>query len=172
MNHHPDSMFEGNRKGVQVAELRCTTQTQSAEETLCLGREVGGHLRGGEIILVTGDLGAGKSVFAHGVAQRLGVDRWRGSPTFALVHEYASTPALIHVDLYRLGAEEAADLGLEEYAVPTSILLVEWADRAPEYLRSLSSAGFVEVHLGYARGDTRAVLIAMDSERESQGDAC
>src|SRR5438270_12776907 len=111
-------MFEGNRKGVQVAGTRRTIQTHSAEETLEIGREIGKGLSGGEIILLTGELGAGKSVLARGVALALGIERWRGSPTFALVHEYDSLPAFVHVDLYRLAQGEVEELGLEEYAVP------------------------------------------------------
>jgi tRNA threonylcarbamoyladenosine biosynthesis protein TsaE len=156
-------MFEANRKGAQVAEFRRTIETHSAAETLELGRQLGEGLSGGEVILLTGELGAGKSVFARGVAQALGIDRWRGSPTFALVHEYASTPALIHVDLYRLAEGDAYDLGLEEYAVPESILLVEWANRDFGYVRALPHAQSVDVHLAHCPGDTRALTITGDA---------
>src|SRR5579859_1425383 len=132
-----------------MAGIRRTIETHSAEETMKVGREIGERLTGGEIILLTGELGAGKSVLAHGVALGLGIDRWRGSPTFALVHEYDSVPAFIHVDLYRLAQHEAEELGLEEYAVPSMVLLLEWADRASDYLSELPRTRCVHVELAH-----------------------
>lgn len=133
---------------------------------------IGEGLSGGEIILLTGDLGAGKSVFARGVTQALGIDRWRGSPTFALVHEYHSEPVLIHVDLYRLGPEEVEELGLEEYAVPSTVLLVEWADRADGYLRALPHGRCIQVDLEHGRGDSRTLVVSSDTLARSGRDAC
>jgi tRNA threonylcarbamoyladenosine biosynthesis protein TsaE len=130
---------------------------------------MGDSLRGGEIILLTGSLGAGKSVFARGVASALRVPRWRGSPTFALVHEYSSSPALIHIDLYRLSAEEVEELGLEEYASPANVLVVEWADRAPEYLNTLPHSRLIAVHLEHGPGDERMVTV---EEANSRPEGC
>lgn len=165
-------MFEGNRKGVQVAGSAHTIQTHSAEETLQLGRELGERLSGSEIILLTGELGAGKSVLAHGVAHALGVRHWRGSPTFALVHEYDSVPALVHVDLYRLASEEVEELGLEEYAVPSTVLLVEWADRAVDYLHGLPHTRCISVDLAYGPSDTRTLTATTDIVRQSGRGTC
>ncbi len=165
-------MFEGNRKGVQVAGIRRTIQTLSAEETLEVGRGIGNRLSGGEIILLTGDLGAGKSVLAHGIALAMGIARWRGSPTFALVHEYDSLPALIHVDLYRLRQDEAEALGLEEYAVPSMVILVEWADRASEYLSELPRTQCIHVELAHGPGDTRMLTVTTDTAMQEEGETC
>lgn len=165
-------MFEGNRKGVQVTGVRRTIQTHSAEETLEVGREIGERLSGGEIILLTGELGAGKSVLARGVAVALGIDHWRGSPTFALVHEYGSLPALIHVDLYRLAQDEVEELGLEEYAAPSTVLLVEWADRAAEFLARLPCTQCIHVELAHGPGDRRELSVITDAAEPREGDAC
>lgn len=85
-----------------------------------------------------GPIGAGKSVLARGIAAGLDIRNWRGSPTFNLVHEYSGSPALIHLDMYRLSETEIEDLGIEEYLRSDAVLVVEWADRAPDYLMELS----------------------------------
>jgi tRNA threonylcarbamoyladenosine biosynthesis protein TsaE len=165
-------MFEANRKGAQVAGSRRTISTRSAEQTEEAGNTLGVGLEGSEIVLLTGTLGAGKSVFARGVAQALGVTRWRGSPTFSIVHEYASTPALIHVDLYRLAPGEVEELGLEEYASPGSVLLVEWADRALQYLESLPHTRRIHVHLEHGEGDERTMTVEENSLRPVRRVGC
>jgi tRNA threonylcarbamoyladenosine biosynthesis protein TsaE len=165
-------MFEANWKGAQVAGFRRTTQTHSAAETLEAGRELGNSLNGGELVLLTGELGAGKSVFAQGVAQAVGVRHWRGSPTFALVHEYASTPPFVHVDLYRLVEGDAQELGLEEYALPSSILLVEWADRDLEYLETLPYSNRIHVDLAHGPDDLRALTVTGDSAVRAGRSTC
>ena len=152
-------MFEANPKGAQVTNAVTMMNSPSAEHTRDSGRSLGATLKGGEIVLLTGSLGAGKSVFARGIADALGVRAWRGSPTFSLVHEYRSTPALYHLDLYRLTAHEVEDLGLDEYADEESVMVVEWADRAETYLRSLSHSRLIAVDLEHATGDTRDIRI-------------
>lgn len=79
---------------------------------------------------------------------------------------------LIHVDLYRLAEDEAEELGLSEYAVPTSVLLVEWADRALEYLESLPHTRSVYVHFEHGRGDGRELTIEEDAHREAGHGRC
>jgi tRNA threonylcarbamoyladenosine biosynthesis protein TsaE len=165
-------MFEANRKGTQVAGCRRTIQTHSAAETWAAGEQLGNDLKGGEIVLLTGELGSGKSVFARGVAHAVGVRHWRGSPTFALVHEYASTPVLVHGDLYRLAAGEAQVLGFEEYAAPSSVLLVEWADRDLEYLETLPHTARIYVDLAYGQGDSRVLTMMRETSVEAGRDAC
>jgi tRNA threonylcarbamoyladenosine biosynthesis protein TsaE len=172
MKHHPVSMFPTKRKGAQVVGSHPIINSPSAAQTEEIGQVIGRRLHGGEIVLLTGSLGAGKSVFARGVASALGVTRWRGSPTFALVHEYSSTPALIHIDLYRLAEEEIEDLGLEEYASPANVLVVEWADRAPEYLRALPSSRLIAVHLEHGPGDERMVTVEEENARPAGDSGC
>lgn len=103
------------------------------EETEALGRELGRELAPRGILLLDGDLGAGKTVLTRGVAAALGIDR-RGvqSPTFTLVREHEGAGGkLIHVDLYRLEPEEVADLALEEIFAGEGVKVVEWASRLP-----------------------------------------
>ena len=102
--------------------------SSSEGETLDLGRMLGKQLLPGITVLISGDLGSGKTVFVRGVGEGLGVARVR-SPSFTLVNEYR-TPTLdiIHVDLYRLDSDGVDDLGLEDYLEDGCVLFVEWAE--------------------------------------------
>jgi tRNA threonylcarbamoyladenosine biosynthesis protein TsaE len=104
-----------------------------------MGRGVGRLLKGGEIVLLEGDLGYGKTVFARGIAAGLGIPPEEvSSPSFTLVHEYrGGRVPLFHLDLYRLERpdEEASGLGIEEILAAGGVVLVEWGDRLPPYLR-------------------------------------
>ncbi len=101
--------------------------------TEACGRWLGEHLRGRGVILLEGDLGAGKTVFVRGLAAALGVDRREvQSPTYALVHEYAGRDGdLVHVDLYRLEGDQVESLGLDEHLRGRTLLAVEWPSRWP-----------------------------------------
>lgn len=147
-------MFPARGKGAQVRRV----VTRSETETELLGERLGRTLRGGELVLLDGELGAGKSALARGMARGMGVERWRGSPTFNLVHEYRTEPALYHVDLYRLAPGEPEDLGLEEYARPDSVVVVEWAERWSEYLRGLGSR-VIHLELRHTGDDEREIAI-------------
>jgi tRNA threonylcarbamoyladenosine biosynthesis protein TsaE len=115
--------------------------------------------------LLRGSIGAGKSVFARGVAEGLGANFWQGSPTFALIHEYDSSPPLYHADLYRLAKSEIEGLGLQEYAAQNSILLIEWADRAQEHLAHIAPGGSIWVDIGYSGNRERVVTIHAESRK-------
>lgn len=104
------------------------------------GFDLGRMVRGGELVLLFGDLGAGKTVFVRGIAAGLGADPDEvASPTFALVHEYGRGSApLVHADLYRLpnaAKETLSDLGLDERLEGGSVVVIEWP-RAPWLERS------------------------------------
>src|SRR5687768_2644264 len=88
-------------------------------------------LRAGDVLLLSGNLGAGKTAFVRGLAEGLGIDpREVSSPTFTLVHEYrGGRLTLYHVDLYRLDRAATDDLGLEEMGVSDGVLAIEWPDR-------------------------------------------
>jgi tRNA threonylcarbamoyladenosine biosynthesis protein TsaE len=105
--------------------------TASEEETQALARELSATLRAGDVVLLSGDLGAGKTTFVRGLAEGLGIDpREVSSPTFTLVHEYRGHGlALYHADLYRLESTATDDLGLEEIGVRDGVLAIEWPDR-------------------------------------------
>jgi tRNA threonylcarbamoyladenosine biosynthesis protein TsaE len=104
-----------------------------------MGRGIGRALKGGELLLLEGDLGHGKTVFARGVAVGLGIPPDEvSSPSFTLVHEYrGGRLPLFHVDLYRLESpeEEVGGLGIEEILAAGGVVLVEWGERLPPYLR-------------------------------------
>jgi tRNA threonylcarbamoyladenosine biosynthesis protein TsaE len=101
------------------------------EETRCLGRVIGELVHGGEIICLEGDLGAGKTLLAQGIAEGLAVDGYVSSPTFTIVCEYEGRLPLYHMDLYRLDDPEMlADIGFEEYLTSDGVTVIEWAGKA------------------------------------------
>lgn len=106
-----------------------THLTHSEEETQAVARELGSALHAGDIVLLSGDLGAGKTAFVRGLAAGLGISQDEvSSPTFTLVHEYrGGRLTLYHADLYRLEQAATDDLGLEEMA--DGVLAIEWPDR-------------------------------------------
>jgi tRNA threonylcarbamoyladenosine biosynthesis protein TsaE len=111
-----------------------TVTTQSEDETATLGRELAATLSAGDVLLLYGDLGAGKTAFVRGLAEGLGVSRDEvSSPTFTLIQEYrGGRVTLFHVDLYRIeDPREFDELGLEEIA-EEGVLAIEWAERLPE----------------------------------------
>lgn len=110
-------------------------RTLGEEETAAAGEAFAARIGAGDVVLLFGDLGAGKTAFVRGLARGLGAPGEEvTSPTFTLVQEYRGRLTLYHADLYRLTPPEVADLGLDELA-EGSILAVEWAERwddAPE----------------------------------------
>lgn len=104
-------------------------KTNNAEESIALGKKIGSLLKKGSVILLTGDLGAGKTTFTKGIGQALGVKRIINSPTFTIVKIYEGSMPLYHLDLYRLdGVGE--DFDLEEYLYGQGICVVEWPYQA------------------------------------------
>jgi tRNA threonylcarbamoyladenosine biosynthesis protein TsaE len=105
--------------------------SHSVDQTRRLGARLAELLAPGDVLVLGGTLGAGKTVFAQGVASGLGIEEPVTSPTFTLIHEYEGRLPLYHVDLYRIGGEvEAGDLGLEDYVYGDGVTLIEWAERA------------------------------------------
>jgi tRNA threonylcarbamoyladenosine biosynthesis protein TsaE len=129
--------------------------TSSPAETEELGRELGTRLRVGDVVLLTGELGAGKTTFVRGVAMGAGSAAPVASPTFQLVRIYPGPVQLAHVDLYRLeSSSELRDLGLEELAGEGAVV-VEWGERL-----DVDGAARIEIeHLG---GDRRLVRTTHD----------
>lgn len=104
--------------------------TTSVEATRAFGRALAAHLRPGDVIVLTGDLGAGKTACSQGIAAGLGVTDRVTSPTFTIVQEYEGDIPVQHLDLYRLGSvQEVLDLGLDE-TIDDRVTLVEWGDVA------------------------------------------
>ncbi len=109
--------------------------TKSALETLAWAEAFSTRLRSGDVVCLSGELGAGKSVVAKGIGRGLGVKEEILSPTFNYVLEYHGREALFHADLYRLeDANSFIALGLEEYFERDGIFLIEWPERIAELL--------------------------------------
>ena len=105
-------------------------ESNSAEQTRRLGKRLGELATSGDIILLIGTLGAGKTCLTQGIARGLGIDDYTASPSFVLVREHKGRLPLYHVDLYRLDRiEEVAQLGLDDYLYGEGICVVEWADK-------------------------------------------
>lgn len=136
-----------------AAEAR---ETRSAAETEELARELASTLRGGDVVLLFGELGAGKTAFVRGLARGLGADAEDvASPTFVLLTRYAGRLTLHHADLYRLGPGGEEELGLEELPGRDGVLAVEWAER----IARPPWPGWVEVRLEHAGGDRRRIAV-------------
>jgi tRNA threonylcarbamoyladenosine biosynthesis protein TsaE len=105
--------------------------TQSEAETAAVGRDLATTLRPNDVVLLAGDLGAGKTAFVKGLAQGLDIDPLEvSSPTFTLIQEYrGGRLTLYHIDLYRLATREVDDLGLDDLIVEGGVVAVEWPDR-------------------------------------------
>jgi tRNA threonylcarbamoyladenosine biosynthesis protein TsaE len=114
-------------------------ETHSADETIGLGRDLAQHLTPPKLVLLRGDLGAGKTTMVKGIAEAFDAALQDDvtSPTFTLVHEYRGPEVtVIHIDLYRLDTEkQLATLGLEDYMRDDSLLLIEWGEKFPRLLR-------------------------------------
>ena len=132
---------------------------RSVAEMVALGREIGAALRGGEVLGLVGDLGAGKTHLTRGVLEALGAGNPAASPTFSLVHEHTDgrVPAA-HFDFYRMKSpDEALGMGWDEYLASGSVLLVEWADRFDGALMPPDTHWLVLRHVD---ASTRSVTLA------------
>ena len=130
--------------------------TRSEAETAGVATELAGGLRPGAVVLLSGNLGAGKTAFVRGLAAGLGIDPDEvSSPTFTLIQEYrGGRLPLHHVDLYRLRSIEVDDLGLDELTLEAGVTAIEWPDRLPHEWPSV-----VHVHIDHGDGDTRTIQI-------------
>jgi tRNA threonylcarbamoyladenosine biosynthesis protein TsaE len=128
--------------------------TRSEDETAGVARELAATLNRGDVILLSGNLGAGKTAFVRGLAAGLGVDPDDvSSPTFTLVHQYrGGRLTLYHADLYRLEKVATEELGLEEMGVSDGVLAIEWPDRLAHAL-----AGAREVQIDIVDENTRRI---------------
>ncbi len=136
-------------------------ETHSGEETVAAGRRIAATLPQRAIVLLTGNLGAGKTTLAKGIISGLGAAEPDevSSPTFTLIHEYGSAASgnlVYHIDLYRLErAEELAALGLDEIFDREAVVLIEWGDRFPHALPD----DRMEIRLTASGPDTRRIEV-------------
>jgi len=133
-------------------------RTRSEEETIALGEEIAHALPRPAVVLLIGDLGAGKTTLAKGIVKGLGAAAPEdvSSPTYTLIHEYGEKNKVYHIDLYRLErASEVLALGLDELLASDAILLVEWGERFP----ALWPANRLEIRLAWTAEDVREITV-------------
>jgi tRNA threonylcarbamoyladenosine biosynthesis protein TsaE len=125
-------------------------RTTSVEATRSIGEAVAGLARPGDILVLAGDLGAGKTAFAQGVGRGLGVAQAITSPTFTIASTYQGRMRLHHLDVYRMESlREVEDIGIAELVDDGAVTLVEWGDVVSPLLPS----DYLEVHLTFGEGD-------------------
>lgn len=133
--------------------------THSAEETIELGRTLADVLKPPKIVLLRGDLGAGKTTLVKGIAQAFDAAEEEDvtSPTFTLVHEYRGPSAtLYHIDLYRIETDRDLEtLGLEDLVEPRNVLLIEWGEKFPRYAEGRD----VEIAIERTGDDQRRIRV-------------
>jgi tRNA threonylcarbamoyladenosine biosynthesis protein TsaE len=129
----------------------------SPEDTLAIARALGEVLAPGDVVALTGDLGAGKTVFCKGVGAALGLPPERiVSPSFTIVTEHGGRLPLTHVDAYRLSTlREAEDIGLDETFSGEGVCVVEWAEKVMELLPT----DFIRVTFTISDGDRREIAV-------------
>jgi tRNA threonylcarbamoyladenosine biosynthesis protein TsaE len=122
------------------AHLNKIHRSNSAEHTIRLGARLGRLLGPGDVVALYGPLGAGKTTLVKGIARNLGAERQVTSPSFTLIGEYRGTRqgrpvAIYHIDLYRISHQrEIEDLGIEEFLFGGGICVIEWAEKASDFL--------------------------------------
>ena len=134
-----------------------TFYTNSAEQTIALGRELSPQLRGA--VLLIGDLGAGKTTLTKGIVEARGVATADAvsSPTFTLVHQYGDDDPVFHIDLYRLEeTRQVESLGLDDLFRSGALVLLEWAERFPQLL----PADRTEIRLRSISEDEREITVS------------
>ena len=136
-----------------------TYETHSAEETTELGRKLAGELKPWSVVLLRGDLGAGKTTLVKGIAEAFHAAEAEAvtSPTFTLIHEYRGPEVtLFHIDLYRIDTQRELDtLALDDLMEPNTILLIEWGEKFERFARERD----VEIAIEHCGGDERVVRV-------------
>jgi tRNA threonylcarbamoyladenosine biosynthesis protein TsaE len=136
-----------------------TFSTHSAEETTELGRRLSAELKPGSIVLLRGDLGAGKTTMVKGIAEGFQAAKAEDvtSPTFTLIHEYRGPQVtLFHIDLYRIDTQRELDtLALDDLMTPHSLLLIEWGEKFERFVRERDR----EITIQHEGGDDRRIIV-------------
>jgi len=136
--------------------------SHSERQTIRLGVRLAPFLRPGDVLALTGELGTGKTRWVQGVCQGLDVTGIVNSPTFTLVNEYRGRLPVYHIDLYRLaGAAEALTFGLDDYLYGDGVTLIEWAERAADFLPD----NYLSVELHHLEETRRRVVLRPHGDR-------
>lgn len=127
--------------------------SNSPSETIKIGEKIGRNLNKGDIIGLTGKLGAGKTTIIQGIAHSLGVEskQYVRSPSFVLIHQYEGRLPIYHMDLYRLKGKEITELGYEEYIFGNGVCIIEWAEKIDGFLRK----EWLHINLEYLPEDNK-----------------
>jgi tRNA threonylcarbamoyladenosine biosynthesis protein TsaE len=132
-------------------------ETASAAETEALGERIAASLGPGDVVLVSGELGAGKTTLIRGACRALGVSEQVTSPTFTIGHRYRGRLPVSHLDLYRLADLETEDPGLlDDYLGPDTVAFIEWPALAADRLERVTT----RVEIRHAGGDRRRVDVS------------
>ena len=139
--------------------------SHSPEETQKLGRHIGELALPGDVFLLVGDLGAGKTCLTQGIAWGLGIKEYTMSPSFVIIRELYGRLPLYHIDLYRLDRiEESMELGLDDYLYGQGVCVVEWAEKA----LSIMPAEHLLIKIGYLSDTERSFRIEGVGERYTE----
>jgi tRNA threonylcarbamoyladenosine biosynthesis protein TsaE len=133
----------------------------SEKETAAIAVKLAGILRPGDVVCLTGDLGAGKTTFTKSLGRALGVEEDITSPTFSLIQEYRGRTPVYHFDVYRLSKpSEFLDIGAEEYFNSEGICVIEWAEMVRQYLPN----ELIWVEINWVDADQRDICISGKGE--------
>ncbi len=147
-----------------VREVVLVIESGSARETKSWGRRLASLLQGGELLGLSGELGAGKTCFIKGLARGLSLrEEDILSPTFTMIQEHRGRLPLFHIDLYRLDEAVLDDLGLREYLFSSAVAAVEWFDR----LREAPQLDFLSIRIEYAGANSRRIEFRATGERHA-----
>jgi tRNA threonylcarbamoyladenosine biosynthesis protein TsaE len=147
---------------IKVNEAIFKYISNSKKDTLWFGNKIGELLVPGQIILLAGELGAGKTVITQGISRGLGIEDEVTSPTFKLINEYEGELPLFHMDLYRLETEEDLyNIGFEEYLEREGIVVIEWPDLA----YNLLPPDFVYIKINIISDEVREILVESEGEK-------
>lgn len=148
--------------------------THTPEETIRLGVKIGENLQAGDLVLLFGDLGSGKTTLTQGIARGLGVaeNEYVRSPSFTLINEYRGRIPIFHIDLYRIeSASQLENLGLEEILFGEGISIVEWAEKLfPDNQKDsliVNHQPRIEISLEFSKAESREIEISLKNQGTS-----
>ena len=142
--------------------------SKGPEDTLNIGRIIGEYLTGGDVVALTGELGAGKTCLTQGIAKGIGIPEgyYITSPTFTLINEYPGRISLYHMDVYRLsGSLDLEDMGYQEYLYGDGVVVIEWAEKVDDIIPPEA----LVINLEHCNGDERKIKLSCESDMSPIG---
>ena len=139
--------------------------SNSADETIAFGVEIGEKLKGSEVVALIGNLGSGKTHLIKGIAQGCGAQGCNknvNSPTFVIINEYSGRLEIYHIDCYRLETPDQFEmLGFDDYCNPDSVVLIEWADKV---IDSLKGVELIKIEMSHISDNQRHIKVSNTPE--------